>query len=477
MANLLNENIGLNYQGILNLETINTPLSGALQYVTDGTGQTSPLRLSTTSVKITGGNLFVDSNLFNTGFIETGRLISTTTATASTPPVSITGGWFSGGTATTTKPQLLIEPTGTTSTAWSTSGTGLGINAASTFNGRLIEAQKDGVSKFYVSVGGDAVLPGYVFANVLAAGGGNVVIKATSGGIMAIYDGTENNFDRLQFGGTTSLYPALKRSTTNLEVKLADDSAYTGLNSGLLTTNVATATGGTSSNGIALTSTNAATSGTTYYNSPYLAFNVNVWNGSASVAESFKTFLKSYGSGSNELQFLNQTNTVFLTISSSLMTMYGSIATTSGGNITSAGTFILGSNAIISAPSSAVVRLRNASAGPLSRLELGDSTQGARLILSTGNGIPGFTDTNGNNIQRFTFGPSGITAPALAPVTTSTAGDTLKAVFADGTGDAFIMGKHKTHAAYVATTVTPTGYLVVFDSTGTSYRIPAVAGA
>jgi hypothetical protein len=280
-----------------------------------------------------------------------------------------------------------------------------------------------------------------------------------------------------QIGGNTVTYPALKRNNTNIEIKLANDSAYTGLNSGLLTTNVATATGATSSNGIALTSTNAATSGTTYYNSPYLAFNANVWNGSASVSESFRMFLKSYGSGSNELQFLNQTNTVFLTISSSLITMYGGISTTSGGNITSAGTFILGSNAIISAPSSAVVRLRNGSAGPLSRIEMGDSTQGVRLVFNTGDGIPGFTKSDGTAIQRLAFGPSGTAAPALSVTTTSAAGDTLKAVFADGTGNTFIMGKHKTHAAYVDTTVSPTGYLVVFDSSGTSYRIPAVAGA
>jgi hypothetical protein len=400
--------------------------------------------------------------------------------------VSITGGWFSGGSATTTKPQLLIEPTGTTSTAWSTSGTGLGVNSASGFTGNLIDLQVNGSSKFQVSSGGSLTMTGNLqignilyansvnFANISA----NVFVNSPSIKSLVMYSaGSPDDFDRLMFGGTTSLYPSLKRSTTSLEVKLADDSAYTGLNSGLLTTNVATATGATSSNGIALTSTNAATSLTTYYNSPYLAFNANVWNGSASVSESFRMFLKSYGSGSNELQFLNQTNTVFLTISSSLMTMYGGISTTSGGNITSAGTFILGSNAIISAPSSAVIRFRNGSAGPLSRIEMGDSTQGARLVLNTGDGIPGFTKSDNTAIQRLTFGPSGTAAPALSVTTTSVAGDTLKAVFADGTGDTFIMGKHKTHAAYVGTTVTPTGYLVVFDSTGTSYRIPAVAGA
>jgi len=49
---------------------------------------------------------------------------------ASTPQEKISGTWYTGGTATTTKPQLLIEPAGTTSTGWSTNGTGIGVNAA-----------------------------------------------------------------------------------------------------------------------------------------------------------------------------------------------------------------------------------------------------------------------------------------------------------------------------------------------------------
>jgi len=64
------------------------------------------------------------------------------------------GTWFSGGTATTTKPAFLLEPAGTTSTAWSTSGTGLGINAPSGATGNLIDAQVNGVSKFYIDKDG-----------------------------------------------------------------------------------------------------------------------------------------------------------------------------------------------------------------------------------------------------------------------------------------------------------------------------------
>ena len=84
----------------------------------------------------------------------TGDITLSLAGAASTPPVSLTGTWFSGGTSTTTKPQLLIEPTGTTSTAWSTSGTGLGINAPNGFTGKLLDLQVNGSSRASVTSSG-----------------------------------------------------------------------------------------------------------------------------------------------------------------------------------------------------------------------------------------------------------------------------------------------------------------------------------
>lgn len=70
--------------------------------------------------------------------------------TASTPSMLLSGTGYSGGTSTTTKPTLLIEPTGTPSTGWSTSGTKLGVNAESGFTGRYLDIQLAGVSKFNI---------------------------------------------------------------------------------------------------------------------------------------------------------------------------------------------------------------------------------------------------------------------------------------------------------------------------------------
>ena len=75
---------------------------------------------------------------------------------ASTPSVSFLGSWFTGGTSTTTKPKLLIEPSGTASTGWSTAGTGLGINAASGFTGNLLDLQVNGTSQVFIRNTGEA---------------------------------------------------------------------------------------------------------------------------------------------------------------------------------------------------------------------------------------------------------------------------------------------------------------------------------
>lgn len=79
---------------------------------------------------------------------------------ASTPALRLNGSVFSGGTGTTTKPQLLVEPSGATSTAWDTNGTLIGANAASGFTGCLIAAQLNGVDRFKVASTGATTLGG-----------------------------------------------------------------------------------------------------------------------------------------------------------------------------------------------------------------------------------------------------------------------------------------------------------------------------
>lgn len=103
---------------------------------------------------------------------NSGLQVFPTNGAASASPVSLTGTWFAGGTGTTTKPQFLVEPNGTTSTFWSTFGTGLGINAPSGFNGNICDFQLAGSSRFRVSSDG-ACLAGAGSASAVSYGVGN----------------------------------------------------------------------------------------------------------------------------------------------------------------------------------------------------------------------------------------------------------------------------------------------------------------
>ena len=194
---------------------------------------------STTQFQYNNAGAFGGLSTFTTDGTSvtlTGRFISSLNGAASAPPGTFTGTWYTGGTATTTKPHLLIEPTGATSTGWSTSGTGFGVNAASGFAGNLLDLQLNGTSRFKVLGTGAAtfsstvVVSSDLLASTWIGLGGAAAsagwIKGQSDGIIGLYNNATTGFNRIQFGGTTSSFPALKRNSAVLETKLADDSAY-----------------------------------------------------------------------------------------------------------------------------------------------------------------------------------------------------------------------------------------------------------
>ncbi len=86
----------------------------------------------------------------------TGALNVSANGAVSTSAQLLSGSWFTGGTSTTTKPQLLVEPAGATSNNWDTNGTGIGVNAASGFTGSLLDLQIDGTKKIRV-VGSEGI--------------------------------------------------------------------------------------------------------------------------------------------------------------------------------------------------------------------------------------------------------------------------------------------------------------------------------
>ncbi len=128
---------------------------------------------------------------------------------------------------------------------WNTTGTPTAIklnvtDAASNAASLLMDLQVGGSSKFKVSKAGAGT-----FASTLASGSytstGDVIAGATSyhgwtgrsfigspaSGVITLLNASVNDFNRLQFGGSTSAFPSIKRNAAAFDARLADDSDYT----------------------------------------------------------------------------------------------------------------------------------------------------------------------------------------------------------------------------------------------------------
>lgn len=204
----------------------NLTTSGANALTLTTTGATNVTLPTSGTLAILGANTF------------TGQQILSANGAASTPPLTLTGTWFSGGSATTTKPQLLVEPAGATSTAWSTAGTGLGVNAASGFTGNLIDLQLNGATKFSVTSAGSAVAPqftgNYLITNNFAGAGvyirtntsptvsfgisDDVLLTRDAAAVLALKNGATAQTMRVYGNTTGSHYLNITHNGTNAVV-------------------------------------------------------------------------------------------------------------------------------------------------------------------------------------------------------------------------------------------------------------------
>jgi hypothetical protein len=125
-------------------------------FAAGGGGDTITSPNSTLNVGGTAAATTLDINLAKS-------LIWTASGALSAPAVLYNGlPVITGGTGTTTWPMVLIQPSGTTTTTWSNVGTYFGINAASGFTGNIMDIQANGTSRFSVTNGGTANIPGTV---------------------------------------------------------------------------------------------------------------------------------------------------------------------------------------------------------------------------------------------------------------------------------------------------------------------------
>lgn len=83
-----------------------------------------------------------------------------------------------------------------------------------------------------------------VSSSVGLAFGSNGGITAPSDGVWTFNNAAANGFGRIQLGGTTASFPSLKRSTTAVAFRLADDSADAGITAGTATLSGALTYGG-----------------------------------------------------------------------------------------------------------------------------------------------------------------------------------------------------------------------------------------
>ncbi len=116
------------------------------------------------------------------------------------------------------------------SISWNSNVLEFGSESAGTGTLRTVRIKSGGTTEI---TGGTLSVPnGGVTLGASAfffAWSGRSRIGSSADGILSISNSAGTGFDRLQIGGATNSFPSLKRNSTSLEVKLADDSAFTGI--------------------------------------------------------------------------------------------------------------------------------------------------------------------------------------------------------------------------------------------------------
>lgn len=208
------------------------------------------------------------ANVTTLGTIATGTWNGTTVAVTNggtgTTDGSITGTGTLTFTAGGASSNVVLAPTGTGVVSSAAVITTTSSSAATSVAGTTgaIRVPNGGLS-----VAGNSYLQnvflGAVGSGQIAWTGGSTTLFAPSASNLQLTNGSFNDFGRLMWGGSTSSYPSLKRSTTTLQVRLADDSAYAQIISAGTATNDSAAAGNIGEIVSSLVATGSAVSLTT----------------------------------------------------------------------------------------------------------------------------------------------------------------------------------------------------------------------
>lgn len=111
-----------------------------------------------------------------------------------------------------------------------------------------------------VTTGGNITLP----ATATLVFSGRAAIESDAVNNLTLYGNSGGALGLLAFGGTSSSFPAIKRSTTELQVKLADDSAFTRFTAGSFKFGIGTLLQAGADGNMQITDSTAATVGHIY---------------------------------------------------------------------------------------------------------------------------------------------------------------------------------------------------------------------
>jgi hypothetical protein len=373
MSNLYNQNIGINYKGILNLDTtINTPLDATLRAVTDGMGTASPLWLSTQSVAIgaTGldGSLAIRSGLGTTPITLGVRAGGWSNGIISGNDINFisnqTGFVFaSGSTWIDALARLHVRGDGTNPIARFENNAGTAVNTVANSGLQTISCQTTGSNAIALTL-------------TSAIGGGLKLgaFDATYGGIWSNnITPSSTNYMLISDGAVSKL-----NATSRHEINVSGVSRFEVLNTGI-TIPAITLSGSNASNGISFTQTWNTTGSPT-------AFFMNITN-TASGATANLMDLQVGG-----VSKLSVKNTGQLILDSTFGLKFGASST----NIT--------------APSNGSLTLLDNAGTSFNRLQLGGTTSSFPAIKRNGANIDfrladdsGYCDVNGKGFQGTYF--------------------------------------------------------------------------
>jgi len=335
-----------------------------------------------------------------------GPAVHSVAGAASTPALLISGSWYTGGSTSTTTPQVYIKANGATDPSFNTSGSGLVINAANAFGGYIFVGAVNGSIVYVVNQQG-----GVSSSNYLQCGSGNYLgfngrsrILSSSDGTFQLTNNAQTGFTNLQIGPTVAAPSAVSilagsvvAGTSNTAgtnfIITGSQGTGTGVGGSIIFQVAPAGTTGTSQNALVTALTIDSTKLATF------AGGINIMSGSLTVnASTFVTsalYLSVSGSATITSLFLHATNGTMLGSASAYNVRFGA--------------------ADASAPNAQTLSVQNVVAGT-------SNTAGTNFTIAGSQG----TGTGAGGSIIFQVAPAGTTGTAQNALATALTIDSTK---------------------------------------------------